>query len=60
MIKYLLFGAIFATVAALLVGIFGMLRGGEFYAQHGNALMRWRVIFQGCAIILFGLMFWLS
>lgn len=42
-----------AVVIVLLTGVIGMARGGDFNARYGNKLMRWRVILQGLAIVLF-------
>ncbi len=42
----------FATVAVLFAGIFGVTRGGSDPARS-NQLMRWRVILQGAALLLF-------
>jgi hypothetical protein len=47
--------AMLATVAALLVGIFGMARGGTFAKQYGNKLMWARVYCQGAALLFFTL-----
>ena len=41
-----------AVFVVLLVGITGMLRGGDFNRKYGNLLMRLRVATQGLAIIL--------
>jgi hypothetical protein len=41
-----------AVVAILLVGVFGMARGGEFNARYGNRLMQARVMVQGFAIAM--------
>ncbi len=42
-----------AVVIVLITGVVGMARGGDFNAKYGNKLMRWRVILQGLAIVLF-------
>jgi hypothetical protein len=39
-----------ATLGTLLVGVTSMGKGGAFNDKYGNKLMRFRVIFQGCAI----------
>ncbi len=44
-------------VVVLVTGIFNMLKGGDFNRKHSNRLMRWRVILQGVAVILLGLLF---
>ena len=49
----LLIIAMVATLAVLFIGLFAMARGGEFNKKHGNKLMRFRVAFQGAAILIF-------
>ena len=44
--------AMFATLGVLLAGMFGLVRGGGD-PRRSNALMRWRVLLQGVAILLF-------
>jgi hypothetical protein len=44
-----------ATVAVLFAGLIGLARGGGDPARS-NRLMRWRVILQGAALLLFILM----
>ncbi len=41
-----------ATVGVLLVGVFGLARGGGD-PMRSNQLMRWRVLLQGAALLLF-------
>lgn len=48
---------LFAVVAVLLAGVFGMAQGGEFNRKYGNKLMRARVGLQALAIIL--ILLWL-
>ncbi len=45
--------AMAAVLGVLLVGVFGMARGGEFNKKYGNQLMRWRVILQAVALGFF-------
>ena len=52
----LLILAMLATLGVLFAGLFAMARGGEFNRKHGNRLMRWRVILQGTAVLLIGLL----
>lgn len=47
--------AMFLTVAVLGIGLFGMVKGGEFNTKYGNKLMRARVFMQGVALALFAL-----
>jgi hypothetical protein len=49
----LLIAAMLATLAVLFIGLFSMARGGEFNKKYGNKLMRFRVAFQGAAILIF-------
>ena len=46
--------AMFGTLAVLLVGLVSMARGGD--GARSNALMRWRVVLQGAALLLFMLL----
>ena len=41
------------TLGVLLLGVFSMARGGQFDKRNANRFMRWRVIVQGIAILLF-------
>ncbi len=45
----------FATLGVLFAGLFGLVRGGG-NPQRSNRLMRWRVILQGAALLLFALL----
>jgi hypothetical protein len=47
--------AMILVLATLFTGIFAMARGGEFNARFSNKLMRWRVLLQGLALLLFAL-----
>ncbi len=47
--------AMLATLGVLLVGIIGMVRGGGDPARS-NRLMRYRVLLQGAALLLFALL----
>lgn len=49
---YLLPLALLCVLAALGLGVIGMLRGGEFNEKYGNKLMRARVASQALAVIL--------
>ena len=44
--------AMLGTLGVLVFGVVGMVRGGGDPARS-NALMRWRVILQGVALLLF-------
>ena len=41
------------TLIVLFAGVITMGRGGEVGRKYSNKLMRWRVILQGIAIVLF-------
>lgn len=49
--------AMVMTLASLFLGLFAMIKGGEFNQKHGNRLMRLRVTLQGAALALFALAF---
>ena len=52
-LPYLVGVALAATLAVLIAGVLTMLRGGEFNKKYGNVLMRFRVLFQFVAIVIF-------
>lgn len=41
------------ALGSLLVGVIGMGKGGEFNKKNSNKLMRYRVLFQGLAVLCF-------
>lgn len=41
------------ALGSLLVGVFAMGKGGDFNKKNSNKLMRYRVLFQGLAIVCF-------
>ncbi len=43
------------TVGVLFAGLFGLIRGGGD-PMRSNRLMRWRVLLQGAALLLFALL----
>jgi hypothetical protein len=47
--------SLIAVVAVLGLGVFSMLKGGEFNKKYGNKLMRLRILFQGLALALLAL-----
>ena len=57
-INILIVISLLAVLAPLGLGIYGMVRGGEFNAKHGNRLMRWRVTLQAVAIGMLAIGFW--
>ncbi len=50
-----IFVALLAVPAVLLVGVSSMMKGGEFNRKYGNKLMRLRVVLHLLAIVLFAL-----
>ncbi len=46
--------AMLATLGVLFAGLIGMARGGS--SQTSQKLMRWRVLLQGLALLLFGVL----
>ncbi len=59
-LPYLLGFAMFATLAVLAVGVISFGVHGDFYLRHANHLMRARVIMQGVAVAVFGLIVYLT
>jgi hypothetical protein len=47
--------AMLAVLAVLVMGLFSMVKGGEFNRKYGNRLMRWRVGLQAVALVLFAI-----
>ena len=43
------------TLGVLFAGLFVMARGGETNRKYGNKLMRWRIVAQGVALLMFAL-----
>jgi hypothetical protein len=48
--------AMLGTLGVLLAGVFGLARGND--PERSNVLMRWRVVLQGAALVLFLLLMW--
>lgn len=44
--------AVLVVTVILAVGIGGFARGGDFNRNHGNRMMRWRIIAQAVAVAL--------
>ncbi|PCJ10126.1 MAG: hypothetical protein COB16_02240 [Rhodobacteraceae bacterium] len=49
---YLVVAAMTAVVVALVIGIAGYGKGGEFNRKYGNKMMRLRLLFQFIAVLL--------
>lgn len=50
--------AMLLVLLSLVVGIIGMVKGGEFNKKYGNKLMQARVWMQGLALAMFVLAVW--
>ena len=57
---YVILGLVLLIVAGILFwGIMTMARGGEYNVKNSHRIMRYRIIFQGIAlVIILGLMWW--
>ena len=55
----LMIAAMVVTVAVLITGVVAMARGGSFNQRWSNRLMRYRIMAQGVALVLFLLALWL-
>lgn len=47
--------AMLITLGVLFAGLISMAVGGDFNRKYGNRLMRYRVVAQGVALLLFAL-----
>jgi hypothetical protein len=56
----LMFVAMGLTLLVLFVGLFSMVRGGEFNKKYGNKLMRLRVLFHAIAIAIFAIVLYFA
>jgi ABC-type spermidine/putrescine transport system permease subunit II len=52
--------AVLGVVVALGVGIFSLVRGGQFGRNWSNKMMRLRVVFQAIAIAIILVAFWVG
>lgn len=48
--------AMAATVGALVWGLIAMARGGDFNAKWSNKMMRYRVLLQAVALLIFAIL----
>ena len=48
-----LFISLFVVVAILAWGLITMVRGGEYNKSKSNLIMRYRIVFQATAILIF-------
>ena len=52
--QFILLGlSMLAVLGVLFWGIFTMARGGEYNAKWSNKIMRYRVVLQGIALVIF-------
>lgn len=49
-----------SVVGVLGFGLVTLLRGGEFSRKYSNEAMRWRVLLQGLALLIFAIILWLG
>jgi len=59
-LKILLVGAMAATLGVLVMGLFNMFKAGHGADERSNKMMRWRILFQALAILLFSLLLFLK
>ncbi len=52
--------AALSTLSILGLGLFSMVKGGDFNKKHGNRLMQLRVTLQGLTLLFFALAFMTS
>jgi len=55
-----MFVAMLAAAGALFIGLFSMVKGGDFNKKYANKLMQARVILQGLALLFLALAFFSS
>lgn len=60
LLTVILFIALAAVLGVLLLGIYGMGRGGEFNRKYGNKLMRWRIALQFLAVGILVLLYFVN
>lgn len=56
--KIIMGAALFIVAGILAWGVFSMGRGGEYNRNNSNKIMRYRVIFQALALLIFVLLLW--
>ncbi|AIK95535.1 twin transmembrane helix small protein [Candidatus Odyssella acanthamoebae] len=52
--------ALMGVIGVLGFGLYTLLRGGEISRKHSNTAMRWRVLLQGIALLVFAIILWLG
>ena len=48
--------AMLGTLGVLVAGVISMARGGEYNRRNSNKLMRWRIVMQFIALVLFAIL----
>jgi len=59
-LSILLYTTLLATVGALFFGLIALFKGDSFNKKYGNAAMRWRILLQASALVIFFLILWLG
>lgn len=59
-LTFSLFATLLSIIACLVGGLLIFLRGGISNQRRTNTMMRWRVLLQGTALVLFCLILWLG
>lgn len=49
---YLIPFFVLLTIGALVLGLFALVKGGKYSGQFSNNMMRKRILFQFCAIVV--------
>lgn len=56
--KIVMFAALGLVGAILAWGVLTMARGGDYNRNNSNKIMRYRIIFQALALLIFVLLLW--
>jgi len=59
-LKTLLITAMIATAGALIMGVFHLFQDGKGASERSNKMMRFRVLFQAIAIVVFSLLLFMQ
>lgn len=60
LLNILLGFCLLSVVGALVFGLYTLIKGEDFAAKYSNEAMRWRVILQGVALLVFFIILWLG
>ncbi|MGB2302822.1 MAG: twin transmembrane helix small protein [Candidatus Puniceispirillaceae bacterium] len=58
--EFVMLAALLSVAAILGWGLLTMARGGEYNKNKSNLIMRYRIIFQAIAILIFCILLWLK